>query len=69
MFNTQVQKKMIKPKSVESAEKSLEEENSLHVGISKKAYELFEERGRENTQDWDDWFKAEKWCRENKKNI
>ena len=70
MLNTQVKKKTVKPKSTQRAGQSLQEENSSQVMISKKAYELFEQRGRQNTQDWDDWFKAEEWCRQqNKKTI
>jgi len=34
--------------------------------IANKAYELYEKRGCRNAQDWDDWFTAEEWCRENK---
>lgn len=28
--------------------------------IRRKAYELFEKRGRQNGRDWEDWFEAEK---------
>lgn len=37
----------------------LEEINELMSKIEKRAYELFEWRGREEGLDWDDWFKAE----------
>ena len=28
--------------------------------IARRAYELYEERGREDGHDWDDWFRAER---------
>jgi hypothetical protein len=30
-----------------------------HEDIERRAYELYEERGRAGGQDWDDWFRAE----------
>jgi hypothetical protein len=27
--------------------------------VARRAYELYEERGREHGHDWDDWFRAE----------
>ncbi|HLF17749.1 MAG TPA: DUF2934 domain-containing protein [Candidatus Omnitrophota bacterium] len=32
--------------------------------VEKKAYELYEKRGGENGNDWDDWFKAERLVEE-----
>ena len=31
----------------------------LQLAIARRAFELFEERGREHGHDWEDWFKAE----------
>ena len=28
--------------------------------VEEKAYELYEQRGRQDGQDWEDWFQAEK---------
>ena len=33
---------------------------NLRVSIEKKAYELYEQRGCNSGQDWNDWFEAEK---------
>lgn len=46
----------ITPKSVTSF---LAEVDDLFKKIEKRAFQLFEERGREDGRDWDDWFKAE----------
>lgn len=59
MLNTQTKKQTVRPESDQGAGSSLQAENSSHVEISKKAYELYEKRGRQNARDWDDWFKAE----------
>lgn len=32
--------------------------------IAARAYELYEQRGREHGHDWDDWFTAERELRE-----
>jgi hypothetical protein len=31
-----------------------------HDEIARRAYQLFEERGREPGHDWEDWFQAER---------
>jgi HSP20 family molecular chaperone IbpA len=31
----------------------------LQLAIARRAFELFEKRGREHSHDWEDWFKAE----------
>lgn len=31
----------------------------IQLGIARRAYELFEARGREHGHDWEDWFQAE----------
>ena len=31
-----------------------------HNEIERRAYELYEERGREGGHDWEDWFQAER---------
>ena len=31
-----------------------------HDAIARRAYELYEQRGRENGHDWDDWLQAER---------
>ena len=36
------------------------DEETLHGMIAKKAYELYEERGKEHGKDLDDWLEAEK---------
>jgi len=33
---------------------------TIEERIRTRAYELFEERGREEGHDWEDWFRAEK---------
>lgn len=32
---------------------------SVQLAIARRAFELFEERGREHGHDWEDWFQAE----------
>lgn len=46
----------LKPKSPSTF---MEEISELMRKLEKRAYELFEWRGREDGRDWDDWFKAE----------
>ena len=31
-----------------------------HEDVERRAYELYEQRGRENGRDWDDWLQAER---------
>ena len=31
----------------------------VQLAIARRAYELFEARGREHGHDWEDWFRAE----------
>ena len=31
-----------------------------HDELARRAYQLFEERGREPGRDWEDWFRAER---------
>jgi hypothetical protein len=33
---------------------------STHDEIARRAYQLFEERGREPGHEWEDWFRAER---------
>jgi HSP20 family protein len=35
------------------------EMQEVQLAIARRAYELFEERGREHGHDWEDWFRAE----------
>jgi HSP20 family molecular chaperone IbpA len=35
------------------------EMQALQLAITRRAFELFEKRGREHGHDWEDWFKAE----------
>ncbi len=35
------------------------EVQQLQIGIARRAYELFEQRGAEHGHDWEDWFRAE----------
>ena len=35
-----------------------------HDEIARRAYQLFEERGREPGREWEDWFRAERDARE-----
>ena len=35
-----------------------------HEDIARRAYQLFEERGREHGCDWDDWFQAQRKLRQ-----
>jgi hypothetical protein len=44
------------PNPVESRDPTYEE-------IARRAYQLFEQRGREHGHDWDDWFQAERELR------
>jgi hypothetical protein len=30
------------------------------AAVARRAYELYEQRGREHGRDWDDWFRAER---------
>jgi hypothetical protein len=34
--------------------------NVRHEDVERRAYELFEQRGREEGRDWDDWLQAER---------
>jgi len=38
-------------------------ETPFHEEIARRAYELFEQRGREHGRDWQDWFQAERELR------
>jgi hypothetical protein len=31
-----------------------------HADVERRAYELYEQRGREDGRDWDDWLQAER---------
>jgi hypothetical protein len=31
-----------------------------HEDVERRAYDLYEQRGREDGHDWDDWFQAER---------
>ncbi len=45
----------------ESPEKTVStlDRQTTEEGIRTRAYELFEDRGREEGHDWEDWFRAE----------
>ena len=34
--------------------------NVRHEDVERRAYELFDQRGREQGRDWDDWLQAER---------
>jgi hypothetical protein len=34
--------------------------NARHEDVERRAYELYEQRGREEGRDWDDWLQAER---------
>lgn len=36
----------------------------IHEDIARRAYQLYEERGGEHGQDWQDWFEAERELRQ-----
>ena len=40
--------------------KDRESLNQNHDEIARRAYQLFEERGREPGREWEDWFRAER---------
>jgi len=42
-----------------SAEDLAKEMQEVRLVIARRAYELFEARGREPGHDWEDWFRAE----------
>jgi hypothetical protein len=50
-----------------SKKKAKLDEKTLHEMIEKKAYELYEKRGREHGKDLDDWLEAEKIVKGKKK--
>jgi HSP20 family protein len=61
-------KKATRPKASQSAARLLTLHNpeqlrwemqELQLAIARRAYELFETRGREHGHDWEDWFRAE----------
>jgi hypothetical protein len=47
--------------------KAQKETESLQEMIEKRAYELFEKRGREHGRDLDDWLEAERMIKQTKK--
>lgn len=49
---------MTKSASPEKAVSRLDRQ-TIEERIRTRAYELFEERGREEGHDWEDWFRAE----------
>jgi len=44
---------------VQDPDKVRWEVQPLQLAIARRAFELFEKRGREHGHDWEDWFKAE----------
>jgi hypothetical protein len=55
-------------KSKSSIRKTKEDEKVLHELIEKKAYEIYEKRGRNPGKDLDDWLEAEQIVNGQKKN-
>ncbi len=51
-----------------SGGKTKVDEKTLHEVIEKKAYEIYEQRGKEHGKDLDDWLEAERIVRRRKKN-
>jgi len=48
--------------ATENASSSVEQlaAGPTHDELARRAYQLFEERGREPGRDWEDWFQAER---------
>ena len=44
-----------------------QETESLHEMIEKKAYEIYEKRGKQHGRDLDDWLEAERIIKQGKK--
>ena len=44
-------------------QKDVEPTNAAHEAVQRRAYELYEQRGREDGHDWDDWIAAERELR------
>lgn len=40
--------------------RDLERTESRHEDVERRAYELYERRGRTDGHHWDDWFQAER---------
>jgi hypothetical protein len=38
-------------------------DDSRHDDVQRRAYELYEQRGRQEGRDWDDWLQAEREIR------
>lgn len=49
--------------------KTKPDEDTLHEMIKKKAYEIYEKRGREHGKDLDDWLEAESIVKGKKKEV
>ncbi len=56
-----------KTKAGAAKRQARKDEGSLTEAIAKKAYEIYEERGREQGKDLDHWLEAEKMVRAGKK--
>ncbi len=49
-----------KPPRISSANQQRAYFENLGVRIAKRAYELYEQRGRQHGHDWEDWIEAER---------
>jgi HSP20 family molecular chaperone IbpA len=49
----------IKPLSLQNIENLTWQMQAVQLAIARRAFELFETRGREHGHDWEDWFQAE----------
>ena len=47
------------PTPLRTTQQTMESSSELHEQIRGRAYELYEQRGREDGHDLDDWFQAE----------
>ncbi len=61
MGNQSRRKPGTSPESAPSPTRSILSGEVLHEEIAKKAYKLFENRGRIHGHDLDDWLEAEQW--------
>lgn len=44
-------------------QKDVEPTNAAYQAVQRRAYKLYEQRGREDGHDWDDWIAAERELR------
>lgn len=65
MLNTQKKERAVNLNANKGSAQFSQMRKPSQVEIANKAYELYEQRGCQNAQDWDDWFRAEQWCKQN----